>query len=230
MKFLSLFAGIGGFDLGFERSGMECVGQVEIDRDCRRVLEKHWPDVKRVDDVRKVKGTEFGKVDLICGGYPCQPFSQAGRKSGFKDERHLWPEMARIISVARPSWVVGENTIGHLRLGLDLVLSDLEKMGYTARAFDIPAFCVGAPHKRSRCWVIACLDNGSGGRHLAQEEEICPRWDSLIDSSRWKSKPPVCRVADGVSPRLDKIRIKMLGNAVVPQIVERIGRAIRNVQ
>jgi len=156
MRFLSLFAGIGGFDLGLERAGMECAGQVEIDKFCLRVLKHHWPDVKRVEDIRNVTGLEFGTVGLVCGGFPCQPFSCAGKRKGKADDRYLWPEMLRVIQVYRPAWVLGENVAGIIGVELDKVLSDLEGIGYkTAPPFIIPACAVDAPHRRDRVWIVA---------------------------------------------------------------------------
>lgn len=163
MTFGSLFAGIGGFDLGLERAGMECKWQVEIDDFCSRVLEKHWPHVKRYRDVREVGAHNLEPVDLICGGFPCQPFSVAGKQRGKEDDRHLWPEMFRIVSELRPTWVVGENVPGLVRLGLDQVLSDLEGIGYSCQTFDIPACAVDAPHVRHRIWIVANAKRGGCG-------------------------------------------------------------------
>lgn len=167
MTFGSLFAGIGGFDLGLERAGMECKWQVEIDDFCNRVLEKHWPRVKRYRDVREVGAHNLEPVDLICGGFPCQPFSVAGKQRGKEDDRHLWPEMFRIVSELRPTWVVGENVPGLVRLGLDEVLSDLEGIGYSTQTFDIPACAVDAPHVRHRIWIVAFA-----GRERLEEPRV----------------------------------------------------------
>ena len=216
--FGSLFAGIGGFDLGFERAGMECKWQVEIDPFCLKVLEKHWPTVRRFQDVREVHGnvahanggglleslharergtgveeeqstrSECGdsascpsclpSVDLICGGFPCQPFSVAGKQRGKEDDRFIWPEMFRIVSELRPTWVIGENVPGLVRLGHDQVLSDLESIGYSCQTFDIPACAVDAPHVRHRIWIVANANreqigilhnNGSGSKRGNKE-------------------------------------------------------------
>lgn len=160
MKVLSLFAGIGGFDLGLERAGMTVVGQCEIDPFCRAVLKKHWPDVPQYEDIRTLKGEQVGPVDLVCGGYPCQPFSTAGKRGGAEDDRHLWPEMRRLVEELRPAWVIGENVAGHITLGLDQVLSDLDALGYASRAFVIPAVAVDARHRRARVWIVAHSDRG----------------------------------------------------------------------
>src|SRR4030042_1871441 len=137
--FGSLFAGIGGIDLGFERVGMICKWQVEIDDFCNKVLEKHWPDVRRYRDVRDVGKQNLEPVDLICGGFPCQPHSLAGKRKGKDDERNLWPEYLRIVRELRPAWVLGENVPGIRTTILDDILDDLEGLGYATRTFDIPA-------------------------------------------------------------------------------------------
>jgi DNA (cytosine-5)-methyltransferase 1 len=155
VRFLSLFSGIGGFDLGLERAGMTCVGQVEWEPYCQAVLKHHWPHVKQMGDIRDVKEDSFGPVDLICGGFPCQPFSVAGKQRGKDDNRYLWPEMFRVIRTYRPTWVLGENVPGIVKMALDQVLADLEGEGYAVQAFLIPACGVDAPHRRERVWIVA---------------------------------------------------------------------------
>ena len=156
LRVLDLFSGIGGFSLGLERTGgFETVAFCEIEEFPRKVLAKHWPGVPIHSDIRQLKGTEIGSVDVVCGGYPCQPFSVAGQRQGQADDRHLWPEMYRLVDELRPAWVVGENVAGHISMGLDDVLSDLEAIGYTCRTFIIPACAVDAQHRRDRCWIVA---------------------------------------------------------------------------
>ncbi|MCK9568534.1 DNA cytosine methyltransferase [Candidatus Pacearchaeota archaeon] len=155
MKAGSLFSGIGGFDLGLERAGMTVKWQVEIDDFCNKVLAKHWPNVKRYRDVKEVGKHNLEPVDLICGGFPCQPFSVAGKRRGTEDDRHLWPEMFRVIDELRPRWVIGENVAGFINMGLDQSISDLEGIGYEVGTFVIPACAVNAPHRRDRVWIIA---------------------------------------------------------------------------
>lgn len=154
LKHLDLFSGIGGFSLGLEATGgFKTVAFCEIDTYCQKVLSKHWPDVPVHSDIR---GLEYnGAVDIITGGYPCQPFSVAGKQRGKEDPRHLWPEMFRIIREVKPRWLIAENVEGHIKLGLDSVLDDLEGAGYTCWPFIIPACAVGAPHRRNRIWIIA---------------------------------------------------------------------------
>lgn len=159
MTFGSLFSGIGGFDLGLERAGMRCSWQVEIDDYANRVLEKHWPAVKRYRDVREVGSQNLESVDLICGGFPCQPHSLAGKRQASADERDLWGEFARIIRELRPRYVVAENVPGLLSSEsgrfFGRVLRDLAACGYDAEWECIPASAFGAPHRRDRVWIVA---------------------------------------------------------------------------
>ena len=136
---------------------------MEQDPFCQAVLNHHWPDVPILDDIRNARRSDFpdARPDLVCGGFPCQPFSQAGRQLAQDDPRHLWPEMLRVIRELRPTWVVGENVVGLIKLGLDEVLTDLEGEGYATRTFNIPACATGAPHLRQRIWVVAHSDSQS---------------------------------------------------------------------
>jgi DNA (cytosine-5)-methyltransferase 1 len=282
---LDLFSGIGGFSLGLERAGMHTVAFCERDEYCRAVLRKHWPDVPCFDDIHTIDAdglARLGRIDLVCGGFPCQPFSVAGEQKGKADDRHLWPEMCRVIALARPAWVIGENVAGLIAMALDDVLADLESLGYTARTFVIPAAAVGAPHRRDRLWIVARDANSDGepvsaldaeevaelrrtptdaavllGRTLVGDEPyrdvqraedvadaVSARLQNARDEQRaasdsqpgqshfrdtydgghWSVEPDVGRVAHGVPKRVDRLRC--LGNAVVPQIPEIIGRAI----
>jgi len=156
LRVLDLFSGIGGFTLGLERTGgFETVAFCEIEAFPRAVLKKNWPEVPCHEDVRKLTGEQVGPIDLICGGYPCQPFSVAGQRNGASDDRHLWPEFMRLVDELRPTWVIGENVAGHISMGLDNVLSDLENSNYTCRTFVIPACATDAPHRRHRVWTVA---------------------------------------------------------------------------
>lgn len=158
---LSLFSGIGGLDLAAEWAGFTAVGQCEWAKYPTKVLEKHWPDVPRWKDIRTLTGESFYErtglrtVDVISGGFPCQPFSAAGKQRGKEDDRYLWPEMVRVIKELRPTWVIGENVAGIVKLALDDVLFDLEGEGYQTRTFLIPAHAVGAPHRRYRTAIVA---------------------------------------------------------------------------
>ena len=162
IRTLDLFAGIGGFSLGLHRTGgFETVAFVERDDYASKVLAKNFKGVPIYDDVRTFNADGLGRIDCVTGGYPCQPFSVAGKRLGKEDDRHLWPEMLRIVVATRPRWVIAENVAGHINMGLDQVLSDLEGEGYTSQPIVIPACAVDAPHRRDRVWIIA---NDSGIR------------------------------------------------------------------
>jgi DNA (cytosine-5)-methyltransferase 1 len=151
----SLFAGIGGFDLAAERAGLEVKWQVEIDDFCNRVLEKHWPHVRRYRDVRTV-GPELERVDVICGGFPCQDISHAGKRAGIDGDRSgLWREMARLTGELRPRYLFVENVSALLGVALGRVLGDLAEIGYDAEWDCLPASAFGAPHRRDRIWIVA---------------------------------------------------------------------------
>lgn len=163
---LSLFSGIGGLDIAAEMAGFRTVGQCELADYPTKVLEKHWPDVPRWRDIRTLTGGSFCErtglrtVDVVSGGFPCQPVSVAGKRRGKEDDRYLWPEMFRVIQELRPAWVVGENVAGLVTLGLDEVLFDLESIGYACQAFIIPACAVDAPHRRDRCAIVVYTNCG----------------------------------------------------------------------
>jgi len=153
---LDLFSGIGGFSLAASWTGqIETVSFCEIEPYCQKVLNKHWPDVPIYPDIKELKGEDIGPVDIVCGGFPCQPFSCAGKRRGKEDDRHLWPEMFRVIQETKPTWVVGENVAGFRNMALDDALADLEGERYEVQTFIIPALSVGAPHLRERIWIMA---------------------------------------------------------------------------
>jgi DNA (cytosine-5)-methyltransferase 1 len=185
---LDLFSGIGGFSLGLERAGMRTVGFCEIDPYCRAVLRKHWPDVPIFEDIRSIDAdrlARLGRIDVIAGGFPCQPFSVAGIRKGKQDDRNLWPEMFRVVSLARPAWVIAENVAGLITLALDDVLTDMEGIGYASRTLVIPAAGVGAPHRRDRLWVIATDANREHLRH--DEQRQAQRWHDIQDTGQTES-------------------------------------------
>ena len=168
LKHLDLFSGIGGFSLGLEATGgFETVAFCDIEKFPRKILKQHWTHVKQYKDIKELTNERLQTdgiipIDIITGGYPCQPFSVAGSQRGEKDKRHLWPEMFRLVKECRPTWVIGENVSGHIKLGLDTVLEDLESEGYSTRAFSISASSVGANHKRERVWIVGhSQHNGS---------------------------------------------------------------------
>ena len=173
---LSLFSGIGGLDIAAEMAGIRTVGQCEWADFQTKILEKHWPDVPRWRDIRTLTAESFYErtglrtVDIISGGFPCQPFSLAGKREGKDDDRYLWPEMLRVIREIRPALVIGENVPGIVNLALDTVLSDLENEGYAAQPFIVPACGVDAPHRRDRVCIVAYAGPWSCDRRLWSNE------------------------------------------------------------
>ena len=298
MKVLDLFSGIGGFSLGLEWAGMSTVAFCERDPYCTTILNKHWPDTPVHSDVRNLDGKEYAEsIDVVCGGFPCQPFSTAGLKRGSEDDRHLWPEMLRIIRESKPRWVIGENVSGFINMALDDVSLDLESEGYEVRPFVLPACAVDARHRRDRVFIIAHVAHadehrleehghgepaefskasqrpkhvadahgegelqqeglerevgrwsGDGGKEsesmayatdaglqrrtlggdVASEGQIAieqsSRFGDLRRGREWPVEPPLPRMAHGVPNRVD--RVKALGNAVVPQLIQTIGELV----
>ena len=193
LRTLDLFSGIGGFSLGLDSTGyFETVAFCEIEEFPCKVLNKHWPDVPIYNDVRELSyeklqtdGLISGRrgIDVICGGYPCQPFSVAGRQKGEEDPRHLWPEYFRLVRELRPSYVIGENVGGHIRLGLDSVLEDLDSENYTVRCFSVEAASLGAPHRRERIfWIAENMADSYPGFSELTDEEIQAGWHALNGS------------------------------------------------
>ena len=178
LNVLDLFSGIGGFSLGLEATGgFETKAFCELDKYCKSVLKKHWPDTRQYDDIKeltydKLRSDGIDTIDIITGGYPCQPFSVAGKQKGTEDKRHLWPEYFRLVKECRPTWVIGENVSGHIKLGLDQVIEDLESEGYATRTFSISASSIGANHQRERIWIIA---NSNSNGLLKDDSNIRPQ-------------------------------------------------------
>jgi DNA (cytosine-5)-methyltransferase 1 len=162
MRHLDLFTGIGGFSLAASwvwGEDHEIVSFCEIEPYCQKVLEKHWPDVPCHDDIKTLKGDSFGTIDLITGGFPCQPFSTAGKQGGSSDDRYLWPEMFRVVQEAKPAWIIGENVAGLINMvEFEQCFLDLESEGYEVQAFIIPACAKDAKHRRDRIWIVANND------------------------------------------------------------------------
>ena len=235
MTFGSLFAGIGGLDLGLERAGMVCKWQVEINPFCQKVLAKHWPNVRRYGDITQLTGDELEAVDLIAGGFPCQDVSTSGRRRGITGPRSgLWAEYFRLICDLRPGLVLVENVAGLLNAGgMQRVLGDLASIGMDAEWESISASHVGAPHHRQGIFILAHAhgDRLDSCRVLSQRKTQFPFWDRHAlyyppdAGGRWPVPyGRVFGVADGLSSGLDGLR--SYGNAVVPQVAEWIGRQI----
>lgn len=239
MNVLSLFSGIGGLELGLERAGMTTVGQVETDPYCVSVLEKQWPEVARHDDVRTAGDWWLGEprpvVDLVCGGFPCQPFSSAGRRAGTGDERWGWPWMESVVRLVRPRYVVVENVADLLndRLAFGLVLSGLAELGFDAEWGVLSACAVGAPHARRRVFVVAHPQGHAFPRQVPPHprrstsgRDEFGRGHRSARRDWWVREPAVDRVAYGVPRSVVHDPLHALGNAVVPQVAEHIGRLI----
>ena len=247
LRVLDLFSGIGGFSLGLERTGgFKTVAFCEIEPFPRRVLAKHWPEVPCYDDVRTLNAARLASdgithIDVITGGFPCQDLSVAGKRAGIAGERSgLWAEICRLAGELRPRFVLVEN-VSNLLAGergawFGRVLSDLAALGYDAEWHCIPATHVGAPHQRDRVWVISYSPEANvsgdllGPRDLwrasTQHRGLCGDLGGR-NTGQWQVEPQprMVRVADGLSRSVDS-RLEALGNTVVPQIPELIGRAI----
>ncbi len=226
----SLFAGIGGFDLGLERTGgFQVKWQVEIDEYCQRILAKHWPHVKRYGDIRTITNVE--RVDVLCGGFPCQDISFAGKGAGLAGERSgLWFEYLRIIRLVRPLWVIVENTAALLIRGMDTILAGLAAAGFDAEWSVLRASDFGAPHERERVYILAYANQSNGQARVGAESN--GPWP-LFTEDHYRRLPiwlqAACEptgVGDGLPARLYGPRVGAVGNAVVPQIVQWLGNQI----
>ena len=272
----SLFSGIGGIDLGLERCGMTVKWQSEIDPYACKVLKKHWPDTPNLGNIKQIDWSTVEHVDVIAGGYPCQPFSTAGKRQGENDPRHLWPYFRDAISAIRPKYALLENVRGHITMGGTTVIGDLAQIGYNCQWQLVSAASIGAPHKRERLIIVAYpqgeysndfQDNprnrlgpetvskfGNSSRPKNVADTVGFKLDNFhfngtntapfnkaptiftpsrgsstrTTGSGWLPEPNVGRVADGVPRRVDRLR--GLGNAVVPQVAEYVGRLILQSQ
>ena len=233
---IDLFSGIGGFALAANAAGFRTSVFCEQDDYCAKVLRRHWPNVPIIPDVKEFDGTRWKGADLLTGGFPCQPYSHAGKRRGEEDDRALWSEMFRIIKEARPRWVLGENVAGIINMAIDEVLSDLESEGYTTGTVVIPACAVNSPHRRDRVWIIAhsnCkrwAEMASGKTRIgatpgngwpARNAYSCSSAaETLSAMERVYSEPAILGADDGIPKRVD--RLKALGNAIVPQVAYEI--------
>lgn len=246
MKHLDMFSGIGGFTLASQWAGIETIGFSEIDKFCCKVLKKHWPHITNYGDIRDIN--QLPHVDLMTGGFPCQPFSSAGKRKGKDDERYLWPQFYRAIQLSKPTWIIIENVKGAIELALETICVDLENEGYEIQPFLIPACAAGAPHRRERLWIVAHSNSQRHDIRISDWEErhlqkntkwdmaqIQSEWEELITES-WKTLPAewglhynstINGMDDGIPNRLD--RGKSLGNSIVPQIAFPILRCIKEI-
>lgn len=192
LKHVDLCSGIGGFALGFEWAGLsQPILFCDTDEWCRKVLNKHWPDVPIANDVKDFANEpdRIPDCDIITAGYPCQPFSVAGEQKGTEDDRHIWPYIHQIVAHKRPAWCVFENVYGHVALGLDQVLLDLETEGYAARTFVVPACSVDAPHRRDRLWIVGNTQhNGLSAATVTRSTEEAGRRASQGQDTTVKSQ------------------------------------------
>ncbi len=232
ITFGSLFAGIGGFDLGFERAGMACKWQVEIDDYANRVLAKHWPDVRRWPDVRTWPQPDTERVDVICGGFPCQDISDAGLKAGIDGHRSgLFFDAVRVVRQLRPKCVVLENVAAIIGRGHDRVLATMAELGFDGEWEVLPACAFGAPHSRERMFYVF-YSNGSelraSGKNKNKATSTVMRFSGASQPRQlenwWATEPEPCSVVYGVSGVVDRCR--GYGNAVVPQVAEWIGHRV----
>jgi DNA (cytosine-5)-methyltransferase 1 len=233
----SLFSGIGGFELGFERTGrFECRWQVENDPYATRVLEKHWPRVARYGDITDVGGHNLERVDCITAGFPCQDISQAGKQAGIRGTRSgLFFEAIRVFHELQPTAIVLENVANLLRVGIGDVLGSLAEIGFNVEWHCIPAAAVGAPHYRDRIFLFGFNANTyckglAFGKRIGQDAEQARASFKRICGERfgrervWSPEPVLRRVVDGIPDRVDRVRC--LGNAVVPQVAEAVAEAL----
>lgn len=251
MRVGSLFSGIGGLDLGLERAGMKVVWQVEKDPYAQQVLRKNWPDVPITADINNAHGYSacnaldgcaggcLAPVDIICGGFPCQDLSVAGRGAGLSGSRSgLWAEFARLVGELRPGWVLAENVPALRSRGLGRVLGDISSLGYDAIWDCLPAAAFGAHHIRDRLFLVAWHASNANGDlvRLGAKRDQWQGWqvrapvskdsEPLVDGpiDGWSTRPALARMGDGVPSEVDRTRV--LGNSVVPQVAEYVGRMI----
>ena len=249
MRHLDLFSGIGGFALAADwvwGDEHEIVSFVEIDPFCQKVLKKHWPDVPIHGDIKTFEPTKT-TINLLTGGFPCQPYSTAGKRRGKNDDRALWPYMLEIIQRIQPTWIIGENVAGIISMDFFKMLSDLENCKFEVQSFIIPACAVNAPHRRDRVWILAhsrgntnnikgsilknkiFLEQKSKNNNSHFWSKSYRAYESLIQKQSNDTNSPIfCRDINGIPNWMD--RIKSLGNAIVPQVVVPIMQAIKEIE
>lgn len=231
---LDLFSGIGGFSLAASWTGqIETVAFCEIDPYCQRVIKKHWPGKPIYPNIKELNGHELvrrhGTIDIVCGGFPCQPWSIAGEQMGECDSRNMWPDTFRVISEANPGWFIGENVPGLSDEYLDKICSDLEGKAFTVWTIEIPAIIVGAPHLRNRLCIMA-HSNRKGLEGLYKEGHgiDMQRPQKVISRNIWEATPEVYRPGNGIPFRVE--RTTAGGNSIVPQVFYQIFQVIVDVE
>ena len=202
-KILDLFSGIGGFTYGFEKANLgRTIAFVEKDEFCQKVLKKHWKDVPIIDDIRKVNGKDFESATIVSGGFPCQPFSTAGKRKGTDDDRYLWDETIRVVAETKPKWFIGENVEGIINISegaiLQQIQEDLEKEGFQVQCLVIPASGIGAWHQRKRVWII-------GHKELSNTE------NRSREQTQWQGRESIRRRSNDRS-RLERERKNISSN------------------
>jgi DNA (cytosine-5)-methyltransferase 1 len=234
MRHGSLFSGIGGFDLASECMGWDNVFHCEVNPFCQKILSYYWPHATQLHDIKTTDFTQYANnIDILTGGFPCQPFSSAGKRLGTNDDRHLWPYMLRAIQQVKPRWIVAENVLGIINwsegMVIEAVLSDLESEGYQVQTYVLPTAGIGSPHKRQRVYVVAFREDvplttanaNSDGlqRHVRTEQnnietrfgqigvaEMLADYARTISTAKWESFPtqsPIRNGDDGLPFRLD---------------------------
>jgi DNA (cytosine-5)-methyltransferase 1 len=242
---LGLFEGIGGFSLAARWMGWKTLAWCEWNEFGQKVLRHHFPEAEGFGDITKTDFRKYAnRINILTGGFPCQPYSVAGKRKGKEDERHLWPEMLRAVREVQPTYVVGENVRGLVNwnggMVFDEVQTDLETEGYEVQPFILPACAKNAPHRRDRVWFIAYSDRtGSQEQHLTSEPNK-QRYSSRLSITEWANFPtesPICGGNDGIPTKLADITfpkwrnesIKAYGNAIVPQVAFEIFKAIEKI-
>jgi len=245
---LDLCSGIAGISMAADWVGIETVAFCEIEGFNQKVLRKNYPNIPIFPDLYKLTkqslidgGVNVDSIGVISAGYPCQGESLVGKRRGATDERWLWPEVFRLIKEVRPTWFVGENVAGHVTMGLDTVLSDLEEENYSTRTFVFPAVSIGAPHQRYRTFIVGYSNDKSklqADPRVVSFRSKRETWENttginrgILSGTYWEeNKPTVCGMDDGTATRLDEDRLRFLGNAVVPQQIYPIFEAIANIE
>lgn len=229
MRHGSFFTGIAGFDLAAEWMGWTNVFQCEIDSFCQTILRKRFPGAKLHNDIKDFNGGEYyNTIDIISGGFPCQPFSISGDRGGANDERHLWPQMLRGVKETNPYWVVGENVTGINSMGLENCCSDLESIGFEVQPFNISACCAGVNQDRKRTWIVA--HNIRRQQKEPYKRQVVHIKNASVDAYRPEFIGIGGRANNGFSKGVDECkRIGVLANAIVPQVAYEIFKAIESV-